>query len=469
MTIAALLPKEWNLRLVDLNVRKLKDADLRWADLAMITAMNIQKASVHEVLERCRDFGVRTVCGGPYFTMEENLPDTIDHLVLNEAEETLPRFLKDLSRGEASTRYETTEWADLATTPIPRWDLIRMGNYATMSIQYSRGCPFDCEFCDITRLCGRRPRTKSTGQILAELERLYRLGWRRGVFFVDDNFIGNKKKLRSDLLPALADWMKSHSHPFTFNTQASIELADDAALMKAMVQAGFDTVFVGIETPNDQSLTECGKVQNRNRDLVTSVKMIQAAGLQVQGGFIVGFDHDPPGIFDSQIKFIQNSGIVTAMVGLLNVLPKTRLYQRLKGEKRLLDESSGDNTDLTINFIPRMDRAQLIEGYRRILKTIYSPRNYYERVKTFLKNYKPSPRGTFRIDPSDIAAFLRSIISLGVLGKERFQYWKLMVWTLFRRPTLISEAVTLSIYGHHFRKIYEAYVSSATETYPQIV
>jgi radical SAM superfamily enzyme YgiQ (UPF0313 family) len=335
-----------------------------------------------------------------------------------------------------------------------------MKHYASINIQYSRGCPFNCEFCDITLLCGRTPRTKVKDQLIRELESVYASGFRGQVFFVDDNFIGNKKKLKEEILPAIIEWMEMRRHPFSFNTQASIELSDHKDLMEMMVRAGFDVVFIGIETPHEQSLAECSKFQNKNRDLLASVRNIQKSGLEVQGGFIIGFDNDPLTIFDTQIRFIQASGVVTAMVGILIALPRTKLYERLKKEQRLLKETTGNNTDFATNFIPRMNYDLLINGYKKVLSTLYSPRHYYERVRTFLREYVPQKekKMPFRFRPNYLAAFFRSIVVLGIIGKERFHYWRLLFWTMFRRPSLFPQAVTLSIYGFHFRKVFEKHL-----------
>ena len=289
LTVAAMLPKSWEKKLIDMNVRPLKDIDIKWADLVFISSMSIQKRSTEEVISRCKKLDVKVVAGGPLFTTEYNEFDEVDYLVLNEAELTLPPFLEDLKKGSPKHLYTTNQWADMSQTPVPLWELVNIKDYASMNIQFSRGCPFNCEFCDIVFLYGRIPRIKSKGQIIAELEKLYSLGWRGGVFFVDDNFIGDKKRLKKDILPAIIEWMRSKKYPFTFNTETSINLADDEELMDKMVEAGFDSVFVGIETPNDDSLAECGKFQNRGRDLIASIKKIQRFGLQVQGGFIVGF------------------------------------------------------------------------------------------------------------------------------------------------------------------------------------
>ena len=458
LTVGAMLPQEWQKKLVDMNVSSLSEKDLKWADYVFISAMSIQLESVTEIVDRCKKVGTKIVAGGPLFTAGYAEFKDIDHLVLNEAELTLQPFLDDLKNGCAKRVYTTDQWPDLKTTPAPLWELINMKKYATMNVQYSRGCPFNCEFCDITLLYGRRPRTKDKDQIVAELESLYAVGWRGNVFFVDDNFIGNRGKLKREVLPAIAEWQEKRNHPFSFTTQASIDLSDDEKLMQLMVSAGFDTVFVGIETPVEESLAECTKSHNQNRDLIACVRKMQKFGFQVEGGFIVGFDNDPLSIFDKQIEFIQKSGIVTAMVGLLNALRGTRLYQRLEKEDRLLKDPTGDNTDCSINFVPKMNNETLINGYKQILSTIYSPAYYYERVRKFLKEYKPLAKGGFRFRFSHLAAFFRSNLRLGILGKERFHYWKLLFWSLFRRPKLFPLAVTFAIYGFHFRKVVQKYV-----------
>jgi len=455
LTVAAMLPAKWEKRLVDMNVLPLSDEDLEWADYVFISAMTIQRESAREVIARCRQMGAKTVAGGPLFTAcHEDFPEA-DHLVLGEAELTLPPFLADLRKGGARHLYADERWADLRITPIPLWDLIDVANYAAMNIQYGRGCPFDCEFCDITTLFGRRPRSKAKAQLLAELDSLYVRGWRGAVFFVDDNFIGDKGKLKREVLPAIIDWMEEKGRPFYFYTEASIDLADDPHLMELMVRAGFEEVFIGIETPNEESHTESGKVQNRNRDLLASVKSIQNAGLQVHGGFIVGFDSDPPSIFDKQILFIQESGIVTAMVGLLSAIRGTRLHQRLDREGRLLREGTGNNTAIDLNFITRMKTDELIGGYRTILNTIYSPRNYYQRVIRLFREYRPLHLGKFHLQPGYVGALFKSILFLGVIGKERLYFWKLFFWSLIRKPRLFPLAITYAVYGFHFRKVAE--------------
>jgi len=458
LTVAAMLPKEWEKKLVDMNVTTLGDKDLEWADFVFVSAMSIQKASAKEVISRCKKMDIKIVAGGPLFTTGYEEFEDVDHFVLNEAEITLPPFLEDLKNGCAQHIYTSQELPDIQKTPLPLWDLIDMKKYAVMSIQYSRGCPYDCEFCNISVLYGRKVRTKNKTQIVGELEDLYSQGWRGDLFFVDDNFVGRKRKLKEEILPAIIEWMERKRHPFSFNTEASIDLSDDDELMQCMVKAGFTSVFVGIETVNEESLAECNKVQNKNRDLVACVKKIQKFGLQVVGGFIVGFDSDPPSIFERLSVFIQESGIVTAMVGLLNAPRSTSLYQRLVKEGRLLKDASGDNTDFSINFIPKMDYEILIKGYKRIITGIYSPEPYYKRVREFLREYRPSQKKAFRFHFSYLGAFLKSILFLGIIERERVYYWKLFLWSLFRRPQLFHLALTFAIYGFHFRKIFGNYL-----------
>lgn len=456
LTVAAMLPIEWDKRLVDLNVTSLTHADLAWADYVFVSAMIVQRDSAQALIARCKAAKVKVVAGGPLFTMEHEQFPNVDHFVLNEAELTLPLFLADLAAGQAQHVYTTSEFPDIQQTPAPLWSIVNLKHYDTVSLQFSRGCPFNCDFCNVTSLLGHRPRVKTAKQIVAELDGLYALGWRKNIFFVDDNFIGNKKQIKAEVLPALIEWRKGKIG-MPFSTEASINLADDPELMKLMTQAGFNTVFVGIETPSEASLAECSKTQNKNRDLVESVKVLQRAGLQVQGGFIVGFDSDTASIFQQQIDFIQRSGIVTAMVGLLQAPLGTRLYDRMKQEGRLVNEMSGDNVDGSTNIIPKMGLENLRAGYRQILDQIYAPKFYYERVVTFLREYQPS-KIRFQLERQHLLAFGRSIYQLGIRGVERAHYWRLFFWTLFQRPRLFPVAITLAIYGFHFRQVIELHV-----------
>lgn len=451
LTVAALLPSSWSKRLVDTNVAPLTNADLAWADIVFVGAMIVQGRSARAIVSRCKNAGLKIVAGGPLFLDQHAQYQEVDHFILNEAELTLPQFLDDLARGQAQRLYASDAFADMHQAPAPAWELVNRKAYASMSIQFSRGCPFHCDFCNITTLLGRRVRTKQSAQIIAELDSLYQLGWRGNIFFVDDNLIGCKRRLRTELLPALTTWRQQHPG-ITFNTEASIDLADDETLLHQMVQAGFTEVFIGIETPDEGALVSCGKQQNRARNLLEDVKRIQRNGLQVQGGFIVGFDTDLPSIFQRQIDFIQKSGIVTAMVGLLQAPVGTKLYERLRGEGRILGHSSGDNADGTTNIIPVMSLERLMAGYQKILRNIYTPEHYYRRIRTFLKEYQP-PQAVTRWRCQDLLPFLRSVFHLGIAGQERLHYWKLLIWTYLHRPKLLAVAVTLAVYGRHFHTI----------------
>ncbi|HEY9077175.1 MAG TPA: DUF4070 domain-containing protein [Anaerolineaceae bacterium] len=456
LTIAAMLPDAWQKKVIDLNTTPLKQQDVTWADYVFISAMVVQRPSALKVIALCKDLHKPIVAGGPLFTAEYADFDQVDHLVLNEAEITLPQFLADLQNGHPKHLYLTDQFADIHTTPIPSYELINLKLYDSMSIQFSRGCPFNCDFCNITTLLGHIPRIKTVTQIIDELDKLYRLGWRRNIFFVDDNFIGNKKALKTEILPALIEWRKGKKG-CNFLTEASINLADDEELMELMVAAGFHTVFVGIESPDEMSLTECHKSQNRGRNLIGSIKQLQKKGLQVMGGFIVGFDNDTEAIFQKQIDFIQKSGIVTAMVGLLQAPHGTDLYNRLEKEGRLRMEMSGDNADGTTNIIPKMDYQKLLAGYRKIITEIYAPRLFYDRIIEFLKNYSPQ-RPSVHLEIEEILAFLRSIYLLGIKGVERLQYWRLFFWALIHHPSKFALAITLSIYGYHFRRVSELHL-----------
>ena len=456
VTIAAMLPQNWNKRLVDLNISAVKEVDLRWADFIFLSAMDIQRKSVKDVIATCKQYGKKIVAGGPLFTAEyESFPE-IDYFVLNEAEITLPQFLSDLDHGNPQKVYKTDLFPDIRQTPTPLWNLLDLGKYDCMCVQFSRGCPFNCDFCNITALLGHVPRTKATNQLIRELDTLYQTGWRRNIFMVDDNFIGNKKILKQEVLPAIIEWRKGKTGCM-FITEASINLADDPELMQLMGKAGFFSVFVGIETPNEESLTECNKTQNKNRDLLASIKRIQNGGLQVMGGFIVGFDNDTPAIFQRQIDFIQKSGIVTAMVGILQAPLGTKLYERIKNEGRLLAEISGDNGDGSTNIIPKMDPDVLREGFLNVIQELFSPELFYERIKTFLIEYHPYYFKT-QLGIQEFLAFFRTIWLIGILGKERKQYWNLFFWALFKHSQKFPLAITLAVFGYHFRKVSELHL-----------
>jgi radical SAM superfamily enzyme YgiQ (UPF0313 family) len=452
LTVAAMLPKTWQRRLVDLNIRPLRHEDIAWADMAFVSAMAVQQDSAREAIGRCKAAAIPVVAGGPLFTTGYESYPEVDHFVLNEAEITLPRFLEDLDKGVPQRLYTAGEFPDLACTPAPEWRLLDMKQYASMAIQFSRGCPYRCDFCNVTTLFGHRIRTKSSTQIIAELDGLRRQGWQDSVFFVDDNFIAHRSYLKKELLPALIAWRRSYDVTTKFYTECSINLADDDELMELMVHAGFNQVFIGIETPEDTALQACGKQHNTSRDMLGNIRKIQHAGMEVQGGFIVGFDSDTPSIFQKQIEFIQKSGIVTAMVGILQALPGTKLYERLSLEGRLLPHSSGDNADSNTNIVPKMDPEILRKGYREMMNHLYAPKYYYQRIRTLLQEYRaPELKRRFRMN--QLMAFLRSTVMLGIIGRERFHYWKMLAWTTINRQQALPLAVTLAIYGHHFRKV----------------
>ncbi len=455
ITISSMLPANWYKKLIDLNIEPLKKKDILWADYVFISAMNVQSDSVNEIILRCKAHHKTIVAGGPLFTEDpERFPD-VDHFVLNEAELTLPDFINDLMNGNPKGMYQANEFAELKSSPIPDYSLVKIAKYDTLNLQYTRGCPFNCEFCDITALFGHKVRVKMPNQIINELGAIYDAGWRKNVFFVDDNFIGNKKILKEELLPAIIEWMDLKKHPFSFTTEASINLSDDKELMELMTRAGFSSVFIGIETTEAASLSECGKTQNINRDLVRSVFAIQEHGMEVSGGFILGFDNDSSSVFQRQIDFIKETGIISAMVGLLNAPKRTRLYKRLKSEGRITSEFSGNNTDFTLNFVPKMEKKILIDGYKKVIQGIYGGKEYYHRVLTFIKRFTPNNRRQERLTSVHLLAFLKAIFKLGLFDSYRKQYWELFFWTLKNRPKLIPLAITYSVYGYHFRKVFK--------------
>ena len=382
ITIAALTPDAYEFRLVDLNCGTLTADDLEWADMVCLSAMISQKASLFAVAERCQAAGKLVVFGGPFPTAcPEECQPYADVLVLNEGEVTWPAFLADLETGTYQAVYTNAEKPDVTQSPTPRFDLLDINQYGSLPIQFSRGCPFQCEFCDIIVMFGRRPRTKTPAQVLAELDALSQAGYRGSVFIVDDNFIGNKREVKK-LLPEMAVWNEAHGHPFTYITEATVDLANDDELVAQMVAANFKTVFLGLETPSIDSLKETRKYQNIKRSLTDAVKVLQHAGLMVTGGFILGFDNDSEDIFDRQIDFIRQIAVPNAMVALLVALPGTPLYTRLEQADRLLDADSDRYTTHGgfTNILPVLPRETLLEGYRKVLQTIYTPSEFFARL-----------------------------------------------------------------------------------------
>jgi len=465
MTISALLPKDWNRKLIDTNITPLSDKEIEWADLVFVSAMDVQRSSVESIIAKVKEHAKPIVAGGPLFTEDYEQFPQIDYLVLNEGEITLPLFIQDYLAGEANHIYKTDEYADMSLSPLPDVSLINLKDYDCMSIQFSRGCPFNCIFCNVTALLGHSPRLKTSKQIIGELDQLYNAGWRRNVFFVDDNFIGNKKILKEDILPALIEWRKGKKG-FLFLTEATINLADDPDLMKLLVKAGFTSVFIGVETPDEDSLKNCNKKQNTKRDLITNIHTIQQAGIQVMAGFIVGFDSDTPTIFNRMVDFIQRSGIVTAMVGLLQAPNRTELYRKLDEQGRIIKEMTGDNTDGTTNIIPVMDAYVLQKGYMTILEKIYSRKLYYRRVKTFLREYHPQ-KSNVTIQFSEVIALLKTMVIMGLNPKEFLYYWDLFFWTLFKFPQKFPVAITLTVYGFHFRSIKQKNRKALLKRFPK--
>ena len=455
VTIASMFPPGFDLRLVDMNVSTLKDADLEWADMAFTSAMITQRASLQSVIDRCGRAGVPVVAGGPYPTTFHAEIEGVDHFVLDEAEEIFPEFLRDLENGTPKAVYREPRKPDVTRTPVPRFDLVDLPSYYAMSVQFSRGCPFDCEFCDIIKLYGQVARTKSADQILEEFEVLFRQGWRGPVFLVDDNFIGNAREALK-LLPAVAEWQRSHGYPFALFTEASVNLARMDKLMDAMIEAGFDTVFLGIETPNPEALLKTKKPQNtdkRNENyLFDAVRKIQRKGMQVLGGFIVGLDGDGEGVFDAQIEFVREAGIPVAPIYMLNALKGTDMYERLKAENRLLEDVVLRNA-MTLNFVPEMPRETLIEGYKRVIATLYDPtlENYFRRCLTLFENLEPVPHLRKPKSRNDILAGIMRV-RRRLSARQVPAFSKFIAKVSREHPRMLSNAIYLAGLGYHFEK-----------------
>ena len=456
LTVAALFPPEYDLRVVDMNVAPLEDSDLEWADMVFTSTMIVQRVSLQAVIERCNRAGVPVAAGGPHPTTFHDEIDGVDHFVLDEAEEIFPEFLRDLAHGAARAMYREPRKPDVTLTPVPRFDLIDMRGYHSMGVQFSRGCPFNCEFCDITKLYGRVPRTKSPEQMVAEFESLYRLGWRGPLFLVDDNFIGNKREAM-DLLPVIAEWQRSRGYPFTLSTEASVNLALADGLMEAMVEAGFETVFLGIETPNPKALLKTKKAQNTSkRDdnfLFSAVRAIQHKGMQVQGGFILGLDDDDEGAFDAQIEFIQETGIPVAPIYLLTALKGTDMYKRLESENRLLEVPIGTSAT-AVNFETEMDPTTLIEGYRRVTTTLYDRtlENYFKRCLVLFEHLKPVPHLLKPRSKNVVYADLMGV--RGRLSPEQVPAFTRFIAKVSKdHPRMLPKAIRLAAMGYHFEKI----------------
>ena len=462
LTVAGMFPKDYQLKVVDMNVNSLTDADLNWADVVLTSTMIVQKESLYQVVQRCNRAGVPIVAGGPHPTsyhdnIREEADGEVDHFLFGEVEEIFDDFLTDLKAGVAKDVYREKRKPDITITPLPRYDLINLHDYGSMALQFSRGCPFDCEFCDITKLFGRVPRTKSNEQMMAEFDLLHRLGWKGSLFVVDDNFIGNKRDAMR-LLPEVEAYQQERNYPFDLFTEASVNLVEIPDMLDAMSDAGFNMVFLGIESPNDDALLMTKKKQNTTKEedansyLLRAIRTIQGSGIEVTGGFIIGMDGDKE--FDSHIRFIQEAGVPMAMAGLLTALKETNLYHRLQREGRMLDESTGNNTDITLNFVPELPREHLIAEYRRVVSTLYDPtlKNYFERCLTLLKNLKPVNHPGGKIGKMELMAVAKSI-KRQLFSKQGPAYLQFLINVLKDHPSMFGKAVRLAIHGYHFEKM----------------
>lgn len=455
ITVAALLPGQFDFRLVDMNIEPLNEEAVMWADLLFVSAMIVQKPSLAQVIEMAKRLGKPIMAGGPHITSSHTEVTGVDHLVLGEMEGVAQEIGADIASGNLKPIYRAQGLPDISHTPAPRFDLLNRDAYGSMSVQYSRGCPFQCEFCDIWKVYGNRPRLKSKEAMLAELDAIYDLGYRGGVFLVDDNFIGNKKRVRTELLPALISWQQERAYPFSFFTEASINLADDDSLLDLMKAARFNQVFIGIETPEKASLAETGKKQNLKSDLLEAVKRIQQKGIEVMAGFILGFDSDPEDVFDRQIAFIQEAAIPQAMVGLLTALPGTELYNRLDREKRIRFSPDGNNTHhLSTNFTTIMDENILRKGYKHVLSEIYGRglKNYFSRCEKMMDRLGETTHFQREITHKEIWMLIKS------LSKQPFtaygwNYLKFVFRNLVRHPDIFGEVIRYAIIGHHFHTI----------------
>jgi radical SAM superfamily enzyme YgiQ (UPF0313 family) len=472
ITVAALCPKQWAIRLVDLAFEELNDEDLLWADLVVVSAMQVQRDDVRDTLQRASKLGRRTMVGGPYASSQpEELLPLADHVIVGEPDEVFQEIATDLEVGSARRLYRVTEKPDVSRTPVPRFDLLALEKYTLMAVQFSRGCPFTCEFCDIITLYGRRPRTKSSAQLIGELDRLLQLGWRKEIFIVDDNFIGNHKAAL-ELCRELEPWQLRNRYPFGFATEASIDLASRPELVEAMVKANFSRVFIGIETPSSESLKEAKKFQNLRRDPLDCIRFIQQQGLWVMGGFIVGFDNDQADIFDRQIEFIERAAIPWAMAGVLQAPPTTPLYERMKREGRLIQDSPESSNFSPPNFRTVLPLPVLLGGLRRMPLILYDPRRFYERVLDSLERWQVRPEQ--RAAPLSflyrLRVFFKSVWRQGVLSGYRRNYWRFFGRLMLRcglNPQKRRLGFELALSGHHFiryaRKVAETLEAEAAE------
>jgi radical SAM superfamily enzyme YgiQ (UPF0313 family) len=464
LTIASLLPADWEKRLIDMNIRDLTDEHLRWADYVFLSGMYVQAESAAGVIARCQRLGVKTVAGGPLFTHEHFRFPGVDHFVLNEGEITLPLFLADLDAGHPKRMYESKEFADVRSTPVPSWELAELDQYASVCVQYSRGCPYMCDFCDVTALFGRRPRTKTAEQILAEIERIPALEQFSDVYFADDNLIGNKNTLKSDLLPSLRDWQRKRGSKVSFSTQVTVNLADDDVLVQMMREAGFVGIFIGLETPYEESLLASRKKQNLKRNLLENIHSLQRSGFDISAGFIVGFDTDTAEIFRIQREFIRKSGIVLALVNVLKAPTGTELYERMKREGRLVEEGllQLQNDEATSNFVSKLDPELMRCEYSNLVDHLYSPRVLYERCRTFAEMFRPTQSAAdSEFQLSSLGMLAKIFLILGVVDSGRWYFWKLLFWSAYRNRALVMVNLVNWVKAYHVRRLYQERVRRA--------
>ncbi len=460
LTVAALLPKDWEVKLIDLNTNHLTSKQLKWPDLIFIGAMSVQIDSAKQIVDLCKSKGLTIVAGGPLFVHDHKEFDQIDHFVLNEAEITLPQFIKDYTSGSPKRMYQTTDFVNLHETPVPRYDLINLSHYAYGILQYSRGCPFQCDFCDVTQLYGQKTRTKTSEQIIQELNALGDFMKLDLVLFADDNLIGNIKQVKTDLLPALIKWRKETKPPIGFATQVSINLANDSELMELMLEAGFRHIFIGIETPESESLKASLKNQNLKVDLIESIRRLHQKGFVVTGGFIVGFDTDSPEIFELQAALIQESGVVISTVNLLKAPGGTSLHARMQKENRLLHSTNFD--EQRINFIPRMPIDDLYQGFGELLSNVLLPDPVFQRVQQFMQDYRGAQvknKLNRNYQLRDVGTFLRLLIKIGILGQNQKIYWRLLIWGLRNYPRQMDHIFLFIVLSCQFKILHKRFVN----------
>ncbi len=467
VTVAALLPQQWQMKLVDRNVREVTEEEWNWAELVVISGMIVQKSDMAVQIGKAKERGLPVAVGGPFASSTPDAPELnlADFKVLDEGEITLPMFIEAIERGDTNGRFSSNgEKPDVTSTPVPRFDLLELDAYDSMSVQFSRGCPFQCEFCDIIVLYGRKPRTKNPEQLIAELQALYDLGWRRSIFLVDDNFIGNKRNAKL-LLPAMREWLSERGYPFSFATEASVDLAADEELLQLMAECRFESVFLGIETPDEASLSVAGKHQNTRSSLEEAVDRITSYGIRVMAGFIIGFDGEQAGAGDRIVRFVSLTGIPAAMMGMLQALPNTGLWHRLEKEGRLIQEKAdakGVNQTNLLNFVPTRPIREIANEYVQAFCQLYEPNAYIDRVTHYyLKMGKPRWHAFYKAEKSDQSSLpsLTDIRALSIVvwrqgfkRNTRFRFWKSLAIIAMRNPKLLEQFLVVLAHNEHFQE-----------------